>query len=89
MLTQEALGHSITYTQIKVFGERLCALHGDSLPLGKRWIHRLFKINPILKTKKQVSVDSVRVNSATSDIIKAWFQKFQIPAIKAIPPENR
>ena len=45
--------------------------------------------NPVLKTKKQFKIDSTRVNSATSDIIKAWFQKLEIPAIKAIKPENR
>ena len=45
--------------------------------------------NPVLKTKKQFRIDSVRVNSATSDILKAWFQKLEIPAIKAVKPENR
>jgi 4-hydroxybenzoate polyprenyltransferase len=45
--------------------------------------------NPVLKTKKQFKIDSVRVNGATSDILKAWFQKLEIPAIKAIKPENR
>ena len=45
--------------------------------------------NPILKTKKQLKIDSVRVNGATIDIIKAWFQKFQVPTIKAIKPQNR
>jgi 4-hydroxybenzoate polyprenyltransferase len=45
--------------------------------------------NPVLKTKKQFRIDSARVNGATSDILKAWFQKLKIPAIKAIKPENR
>ena len=45
--------------------------------------------NPILKTKKQFRIDSVRVNSATSDIIKAWFQKLEVLTIKAIKLENR
>ena len=45
--------------------------------------------NPVLKTKKQLRIDSVRVNGATSDIIKGWFQKLEVPAIKAIKPENR
>jgi 4-hydroxybenzoate polyprenyltransferase len=45
--------------------------------------------NPVLKTKKQFRIDSARVNGATSDIIKAWFQKLEVPAIKAIKPENR
>jgi hypothetical protein len=41
-LTQEALGHSVTHAQIKVFGERLCALQ-DHLLLGKRSIHRFLR----------------------------------------------
>jgi 4-hydroxybenzoate polyprenyltransferase len=45
--------------------------------------------NLVLKTKKQFRIDSARVNSVTSDILKAWFQKLEIPAIKAIKPENR
>jgi len=44
--------------------------------------------NPVLKTKKQFRIDSTRVNSATSDIIKAWFRKLEIPAIKIIKAEN-
>ena len=44
--------------------------------------------NPDFKTKKQFRIDIMRVNSATSNIIKAWFQKLEIPAIKAIKVEN-
>jgi len=89
VLTQEALGRSITHSQLKVFGERLCRLQNDDRPLGKRWIKRFLRRNPILKTKRQITVDSVRVNGATTDIIKAWFQYFELPAIKAIRLENR
>ena len=49
------------------------------------FLHR----NPVLKTKKQFKIDSVHVNGATSDILKVWFQNFEVPAIKAIKPENR
>jgi hypothetical protein len=30
----------------------------------------------------------MRVNSATTKIIKPWFQKLEVPAIKVIKPEN-
>jgi 4-hydroxybenzoate polyprenyltransferase len=89
ILTQETLGFSVTHAQVRLFGNRLCALQGDPLPLGKRWVQRFFKRNPVLNTKKQYSIDSIRVNNATSDVIRPWFQKLQIPAIKAILPENR
>ena len=45
--------------------------------------------NPILKTKKQLHIDSGRVNSATTEIIKKWWSKLALPVIKAIKPENR
>lgn len=45
--------------------------------------------NPILKTKKQFYIDSARVNGATTEIIRKWFQKLALPHIKAIKPENR
>ncbi|TVY12485.1 hypothetical protein LARI1_G009560 [Lachnellula arida] len=84
ILTQEALGLSPTHTQIKDFAQRLLVIRGDTITLGKRWIYGFLKRNPILKTKKQLRIDSARVNGATSDIIKAWFQKLEVPEIKAI-----
>jgi 4-hydroxybenzoate polyprenyltransferase len=45
--------------------------------------------NPILRTKKQLRIDSVRVNSATTEIIKKWWPKLTIPVVKAIKPKNR
>ena len=61
----------------------------NTAPLRKRWIAGFLRRNPILKTKKQFRIDSVCVNSAISDIIKAWFQKLEIPVIKAIKVENQ
>jgi len=85
VLTQEALGRGVTHAQIRVFGQRLLALQGDHLPLGKHWMTRFLARNPILKTKRQIYVDSVRVNNACSEVIRPWFQKLEIPAIRAIP----
>jgi hypothetical protein len=45
--------------------------------------------NPILRTKRARNIDSVRVNSTTTAIIKSWFQRLVIPAIATIKPENR
>jgi 4-hydroxybenzoate polyprenyltransferase len=45
--------------------------------------------NLILRTKRARNIDSVRVNSATTAIIKSWFQRLVIPAIVTIKPENR
>src|ERR1700710_2726072 len=64
ILNQEALGHGVTHAQIRLFAERLLVLKGDHKPLGRHWITRFLARNPVLKTKKQISVDSVRVNCA-------------------------
>ena len=45
--------------------------------------------NPILRTKKQLRINSVRVDSATTEIIKKWQPKLATPAIEAIKPDNR
>jgi hypothetical protein len=45
--------------------------------------------NPILRTKRQFRIDSVCINGATSEVIKLWFQKLEVPVVKAIKPENR
>jgi len=88
VLVQESLGQNPTHSQIRAFAGRILAARHDALPLGKRWMEGFLRRNPILKTKKQFRIDSARVNGATSDIIKAWFRKLEIPAIKIIKAEN-
>ena len=89
VLVQESLGLNPTYAQIRAFAGRILAARHNALPLGKRWMAGFLRRNPVLKTKKQFRIDSTYVNDVTSDIIKAWFQKLEIPTIKAIKPENR
>ena len=50
---------------------------------------RFLARNPVLKTKRQRYVDSVCVNCARSEVIRPWFQKLDIPAIRAIPANQR
>ena len=89
VLVQESLGQNPTHAQIRAFAGRILAARHDAAPLGKRWIAGFLRRNPILKTKKQFRIDSTRVNGATSDILKAWFQKLKVSTIKAIKPKNR
>jgi hypothetical protein len=88
-LAQESLGLSPTHAQIRIFVGRVACARGDSNPLRKRWIEGFLRRNPILKTKRQFLIDSIRVNGATTKVIKKWFQKMALPCIKAIKPENR
>jgi 4-hydroxybenzoate polyprenyltransferase len=89
ILVQEALGHCPTHAQIREIAGRILAISGTNTTLGKRWMQGFLDRNPVLKTKKQFTVDSVRVNGATTEVIKSWFLKLEIPEIKAIKPENR
>jgi hypothetical protein len=50
---------------------------------------RFFCQNPILKIKKQFRIDFIHINNIIFDIIKVWFQKLKILAIKIIKIENR
>ena len=54
----------------------------------KRQIINFLRRNFIFKTKKQYRIDFVRINGATTEIIKPQFQKLEVPAIKRIKPEN-
>lgn len=89
ILIQESIGLAPTHGQIRAFAGRILWARGDAVPLGKRWMTGFLRRNPILKTKKQLRIDSTRVNGATTEVIKRWWPKLSVPAIKAIKPENR
>jgi hypothetical protein len=89
ILAQEALGTPLTHGQIRQFAGRLLVIKGDTQELGKRWMAGFLRRNPILQTKRARNIDSVRVNGATTQVIKDWFQRLNIPAISSIKPENR
>lgn len=52
-------------------------------------MQRFLARNPSLRTKRPRKIDSARVNGATSEVIRPWFNYLAIPAIRAILPENR
>jgi len=89
VLAQEALGVPLTHGQIRQFAGRLLLIKGDNQPLGKRWMEGFLRRNPILRTKRARNIDSVRVNGATTSVIKDWFHRLALPAISSIKPENR
>ncbi|MDB5910656.1 MAG: transposase [Massilia sp.] len=89
ILTQAALGLPPTHAQVRTFVSRILATKGDLSPLGKRWVASFLRRNPVIKTQRSKSIDSKRVNGATTDIIRPWFRLFEIPEVKAIKPANR
>ena len=89
VLVQESFRQNLTHAQIRAFARLILAARHDAIPLSKRQMASFLRRNPILKTKKQFRIDFAYVNSATSNIIKAQFQKLEILAIKAIKAKNR
>jgi hypothetical protein len=78
-----------THAQIKQFAERILAVKGDYHPLGKHWMQAFLKRNPSICTQKAQSRESVRVNGASTEVIRPWFNYLHIPEVRAIKPENR
>jgi hypothetical protein len=89
ILAQEDLGSPLIHGQIRQFADRLLVIKGDTQKLGKRWMKGFLRRNPILRTKRARNIDSVRVNRATTQVIKDWLQRLNTPAISSIKPENR
>jgi hypothetical protein len=89
VLTQAALGLPPTHAQLKEFAGRILRAKGDHQPIGKRWIEGFLRRNPVLKVQRAKSIDSKRVNGATTDIIREWFKRLQIPVIQRIKTANR
>ena len=89
ILAQEALGVPLSHGQIRQFVCRLLVIKGDYNNLGKRWMEGFLRHNPILRTKRAHSIDSIRVNGATTSVIKGWFPRLAVPAVASIKPENR
>jgi hypothetical protein len=89
VLVQEGLGLPPTHSQIRAFAGRILYAKGDAVPLGKRWMTGFLRRNPVLKTKRQLRIDSARVNGATTEVIKKWWPRLTIPEVRAIKADNR
>ena len=45
--------------------------------------------NPSIKVQRSRSIDSRRVNGASTEVIRQWFKHLAMPRITAIKPANR
>ena len=88
IITQEALGLPVTHNQIQLFANRVLEAGGSRQTVGQRWVRNLIHRNPELKTKRGRSTDVLQVNRATSDIIKVWFKKLNLPEVHKIPQKD-
>ena len=67
ILTQAALGVPPTHAQVKQFVARILQVKGDLDPLGKKWISGFLRRNPTIKVQRSKSIDSKRVNGASTN----------------------
>ena len=89
VLVQDQLGLPPTHRQIKSFAQRILAAGGDERRLGKHWMEQFLNRNPSIKTLKGKRMENSRVKAVTTESIKRFFSRLQLPAIQAILPENR
>ena len=90
VLGQVAIGNPPPHAQIREFARRILLAQGHPQPrIGKAWMTRFIRRNPILRTQRARRIDSVRVNGATGPIIQAWWAYLRVPFVTAILPANR
>lgn len=89
VLAQDALRLSPTHLQVRKFAERALLVTGDTQPLGKRWIDGFIRHNPEIKFLRVKSIESSRINGATTERIQEFFKLLALLIIQAIKPEDR
>ncbi|KAK6208528.1 transposase [Colletotrichum tabaci] len=86
---QHALGLPPSHQQVKEFAGRILHAMGDTQPVGRGWIQAFIRRNPSVKVQRSRSIDSRRVNGASTEVIRDWFKHLAIPEIISIKPANR
>lgn len=89
ILVQTNLGLPPTHQQVKEIASRIVRAGGDDQPLGKHWMEGFLRRNPEVRTVRGKPIDSRRLNGATINVIKDFFQLQQLPDVKDIPGEHR
>lgn len=87
--TQSALGHAPSHQMLQEYAQSMLQASGEPIALGKKWVSRFLRHHPQIKVIRKRAIDFRRINGAQPEVIRAWFQRLQIPAVKAIKPENR
>jgi len=89
VLLQDKLGLPPTHRQIKSFAQRILAAGGDDKPLGRHWMEQFLRRHPSITTLKGRRIENSRIKAVTAKSIQQFFDRLQLPAIQAIPPEYR
>jgi len=86
---QATLGHPPTHQQVRDIADRILLQRGCSQGVGKNWIQAFLKRNPSIKVLRARTIDSRRINGASTDVIRNWFKLLALPEIQAIQPHHR
>lgn len=89
VLVQGALGLPPTHAQIRTFASRILATGGSTEGVGKHWLEAFLRRNPTIKTLRARRMDFKRVDGTSTEKIQAFFNLFNLPAIRRILPEDR
>ena len=88
IIAQHDLGYPLTHQEIRLFVERILERSGDDSRVGKRWVQRFLKRNPVIKVGRSRGIDVQRINGASTENIKAWWPYVKNPTVAAIDDDN-
>lgn len=89
MVTQAELGLPPTHEKVRKLASRIFIARKDTQPLGKRWINVFLRRHPSIQVQRPQRIDAIRVNGATTEKIRGWWPKLNLPEVQSISPENR
>jgi 4-hydroxybenzoate polyprenyltransferase len=88
ILIQDSLGNPQTHRQVAAIAVSLLDPTGPPQILGKHWLRSFITRHPEVRSLRGKRIDLLRVNGATTDRVKAFFELMTIPTIKDIPPSR-
>jgi hypothetical protein len=91
VLTQAALGDPPTHSQIRDFASRILEVQGAPRKVGKGWVNRFIRRNPVLKNQApgQHSPSTSTVGSGVDDLNTPWKQTDLRRQLVKLSPQRR
>ncbi|RFU27297.1 hypothetical protein B7463_g9036, partial [Scytalidium lignicola] len=89
ILCQSNMGYAPSHTTVRSMVTKLLRLNGLNRTPGKNWMNRFLACHPEIYTIKGVRIDNQCINRASPEVIRMFFELFDAPTIKDIPPQHR
>lgn len=89
VIAQSFLANPPTHEAVRAFAQRLLNANGDGMLIGKTWLRRFLRRYPSIRTQRKRRINSRRINNATDDVIRSWFDRLLPEAIQSVKPQNR